>query len=84
MENVKKSKQLIAAAIIAAHSGKIIGPYFLGTSLEAIESRYTQKLINSNLELQEIGIERVRDKRGFKEAKTKIEEGEASACMIAE
>lgn len=76
------SKPLIAAALHSESSGKEIGPYFLGISLEAIESKYAKKLVNKNLELREIGIERLLSKSGFRNAFEDVKSGKYSACMF--
>ncbi len=80
----KVKVNIVAAAITLQNTGSIIGPYFLGKSLEIIREKFGKKISNSNFELKEIGIERVRSLRGFNSAREKIERGTHSACLISE
>jgi hypothetical protein len=80
----KQKINIKAAAIALSASGRIIGPYFLGKSFEAIQDKFSDKLKNPLHELVEVGLERVREKRGFLAAKEKITSEEVSACMISE
>lgn len=79
-----KPTSVVAAAIVLQNSGRIIGPYFLGKSMKAIEERYKEKISNLNFDIQEIGIERVTKLRGYTAALNKIREEKDSACLIAE
>ncbi len=81
---MKTTISITVAAIALQNTGKIIGPYFLGNSMRAIEEKFGKKIFNPNFELKEIGIERVKNLKGFNLALEKIEKGTDSACLISD
>ncbi len=74
----------LVIATITTKSGSIIGPYFMGRSMDAIQARFSSRLKDQKLEIVEIGLERVQKLRGFKVAREKILTGGWSACVITE
>lgn len=74
----------MAAAIALRNTGSIIGPYFLGRSIEAIEVKFSDKISNPNFELKEISIGRVQKLKGYAAALERVRNGEISACIITE
>lgn len=76
------NKQCIGAVIALKNNGKKIGPYFIGTSLEAIQKKFSKKIINDKFEIIEIDIIHIKNLPGYQQASEKINNGDSAAIIF--
>ncbi|MBU1038816.1 hypothetical protein KKC17_01065 [Patescibacteria group bacterium] len=72
----------IGAVITLVNTGKKIGPYFIGVSLEAIKKKFSNKIINNNFEIVEIDTIHIKNLPGYNKALEKINNGDSATIII--
>lgn len=72
----------IGATLALVNSGKKVGPYFIGLSLEAIKKKFSNKLTSTNLEIVEIDVIHIKNLPGYQRALEKLNNG-YTAVMVS-